>query len=104
MKVHFTNMNSLKHLINKISFYQRDNIVTMYMEMLSYRVQYLEFMTAGTFSDTRITTGWKARVRLSVGTRDLSLLHSVQTSSEDHPFSHPMGTGDYVSGSKAARA
>jgi hypothetical protein len=33
---------------------------------------------------------------------DFFLLHSVQTDSEAHPTSHPMGTGGFFHGNKAA--
>jgi hypothetical protein len=49
-------------------------------------------------------TGIRARVRFPAGVRDFSLLQSVQTGSEAHPFTYPMSTGGYFSGGKAAGA
>jgi hypothetical protein len=43
-------------------------------------------------------------VRFAAEIRDISLPHSVQTSSEAHPASYPMGTGDPSLGCKAAEA
>jgi hypothetical protein len=40
-----------------------------------------------------LATDWTAGVRFPAGVRDIYLLHSVQTSSETHPSSYPMGTG-----------
>jgi hypothetical protein len=37
--------------------------------------------------------GWMAMVQFLVGTKKISLLHSIQTSSEAHPASYPAGTG-----------
>jgi hypothetical protein len=37
--------------------------------------------------------GWTAKVRFSVGARDVSLLHSVLTGSEAQPSSNPMVSG-----------
>jgi len=39
-----------------------------------------------------------------VGARNLSLVHCIQTGSEAHPASCPMGTGAVSLGGKAARA
>jgi hypothetical protein len=44
--------------------------------------------------------GWMAGVRLPVGVRDFSLLHSGQTGSEAHSASYPMGTGGFSLGVK----
>jgi hypothetical protein len=38
-------------------------------------------------------TAWKDEVRFRAGTRDFSLLHSVQTASEVYPASYPKATG-----------
>jgi len=37
-------------------------------------------------------------------TGNFSLLHRVQTGSEDHPVSYPMGTRGSFTGSKSARS
>jgi hypothetical protein len=48
-----------------------------------------------------ITTGyWKIGVRFSVGARNFSLLHLVQTGSGAHPVSYPMGSGFFSVGVK----
>jgi hypothetical protein len=44
------------------------------------------------------------RVRLSVGARGFSLLHSILIGSEAHPVSYPMGIGGSFRGDKADRA
>jgi hypothetical protein len=49
-------------------------------------------------------TGWTAGVRFSVGARDFSLLHSVETASGAHPASYLMGTGGLFPWDKAAGA
>jgi hypothetical protein len=46
--------------------------------------------------------GW-VRVRVPMG-QEFSLLHVVQTGSEAHPTSYPMGTGGSFPGGKAAGA
>jgi hypothetical protein len=46
----------------------------------------------------------KIRVWFPVGAGNSSLWHSVQTGSEAHPASYPMGTGGSFPGGKAARA
>jgi hypothetical protein len=45
--------------------------------------------------------GWTAGVRFPAGARDFSLLHSVETGSDAHPASYPMGTGGCKPGGKA---
>jgi hypothetical protein len=44
--------------------------------------------------------GRSIRVPLPTGTREFSLLHSVQTDAEDHPASYPTDTGGSFSGVK----
>jgi hypothetical protein len=39
-----------------------------------------------------IVMGWMTKVQFLVGTKEISLLHSIQTCSEAHPASYPMGT------------
>jgi hypothetical protein len=51
------------------------------------------FFSDNTNSSLGIATGYTAGVRLPVGERDVSLLHSVQTGSGVHPASYPMGIG-----------
>jgi hypothetical protein len=51
-----------------------------------------------------IATGWTTGVRLPTGTRDFSLLYSVQTGSEAHPASYPMGIGGSFPGGKETEA
>jgi hypothetical protein len=47
--------------------------------------------------------GLTAEVRFSTGTREFSLLHSVQTGSEAYPASYPIGTvGSFPQGNEAA--
>jgi hypothetical protein len=48
-----------------------------------------------------IATGYGLDDR-GVGVREFSLLHVVQTASDAHPASYPMGTGGYSRGCKAA--
>jgi hypothetical protein len=43
-------------------------------------------------SVTRRATGWIAGVRFPIGESSFFLLHSVQTGSEAHPASYPMGS------------
>jgi hypothetical protein len=45
-----------------------------------------------------------AGVQFPAGERDFSLLHSVQTGSEDHPPSYPMGTEGSFSRGKIREA
>jgi hypothetical protein len=52
----------------------------------------------------RRTTGWMAKLRFPAAARDFSLLHGVQTGSEAHPASYPMGAGGSFPGSKTAGA
>jgi hypothetical protein len=42
--------------------------------------------------------GWEVRVRFPAEAKYSSLLHTVQTGSEAHAASYPMGTGDSSSG------
>jgi hypothetical protein len=51
-------------------------------------------------STVGIATGWTAGVRFPARARDISLLHSVHTSSEAHPASYPVGTGGSFTGVK----
>jgi hypothetical protein len=54
----------------------------------------------------RLATGWATEV-LEFESRygqEFALLHVVQTGSEAHPASYPMGTGDSLPGGKAAGA
>jgi hypothetical protein len=41
----------------------------------------------------RQATSWTAEICVRKWTRDFSLLHSLQVSSETHPVSYPIGTG-----------
>jgi hypothetical protein len=49
-------------------------------------------------------TGWTAGVQFPAGTRDFSLLHSVQTDSRAHPASYTRRTEGSFPGGKAAGA
>jgi hypothetical protein len=51
--------------------------------------------------NTELRTGWFG-FRVTAGAGNFSLYHRVQTGSETHPPSCPMGTSDYFSGGKAA--
>jgi hypothetical protein len=67
---------------------------------------YNNFSHAFTFlaqSIQRKVTGWKARVLFLAG-EVFSILYCVQTGSEAHRASYPMGTGGPFLGSKAAEA
>jgi hypothetical protein len=44
-------------------------------------------------SSVGIATGWAAGIRFPARERDVSPLHTVQTDSEAHPVSYPMGSG-----------
>jgi hypothetical protein len=44
-----------------------------------------------------------AKVQFLAGVRDISLLHSIQTSCGAHPASYPMGTKGSFPGDKVAR-
>jgi hypothetical protein len=48
-----------------------------------------------------LTTDWTTEVRFPSGAEDFSSDLCVQTSSEAHPASHPMGTGGPFPGGKA---
>jgi hypothetical protein len=48
--------------------------------------------------------GWMAGVKFLAGESDVSLLHSVQTSSGAHPAYYSTGTGGSLPRGKAARA
>jgi hypothetical protein len=47
---------------------------------------------------------WTTKVRYPIGVRDFSILHSVQTGSEAHPASYPMGTWSSFLKDKVAEA
>jgi hypothetical protein len=47
-------------------------------------------------------TGWTARIRFPAATRDIFLLHSVQTSFGAHPASYSMDTGGSIRRGKTA--
>jgi hypothetical protein len=50
----------------------------------------------------RQATGWTAGVRCQARTTYFSLVHRVQTGSEAHPASYPMGAGSSFSNGNAA--
>lgn len=50
-----------------------------------------------------MATGWMVRVQFPVGTIDISLIQSIQTSPETHPASYPMCNRITFSGGKVAR-
>jgi hypothetical protein len=50
------------------------------------------------------TTGWTSGVRFPVEAGIFFLRHSVQTGSDAHPASYPMGTRGYFSGGKVTGA
>jgi hypothetical protein len=52
----------------------------------------------------RWAKGWNAGVLFPAASRNVSLLHSVQTSSGAHPASYPMGMGGSFPKGEAARA
>jgi hypothetical protein len=58
-------------------------------------------MSQGSSVDT--AKGYRAGVRFSAGATDFTLLLIVQTGSEAHITSYPMGTGSLFPGVKAAR-
>jgi hypothetical protein len=60
------------------------------------------YIAKGWNRSVAIATGyaWMVRVRILAVPRDFSLLHSVQTDSEDHPASYPMCTGCSFHGAK----
>jgi hypothetical protein len=51
-------------------------------------------------SSVGIATGWTARIRFPVGSKDFSLLYSVQNGSGAHPTSYPMSTRGSIPGVK----
>jgi hypothetical protein len=54
--------------------------------------------------DIAAGTDWTAGIRFSAGARDFAFLHNVQTGSEMHSASYPMGTGFSFPRGKADRA
>jgi hypothetical protein len=58
-------------------------------------IMHIGFVCAVTAQSVQLwATAWTAGVRFPAGTRDFSVLHSVQTGSGAHQTSNPMGTGD----------
>jgi hypothetical protein len=53
---------------------------------------YIIFEVAGIAALWRVT-GWTAGGRIPAGTKGFCLLHRVQTDSEAHQASYPMGSG-----------
>jgi hypothetical protein len=51
-----------------------------------------------------IATGWTARVQFPTRPRDFYVVHRVQTDSEAHPSSYPVGTGGCSPGGKVTGA
>jgi hypothetical protein len=60
------------------------------VRLVTLEMNISEIPSSGRDSSVGIATGWTARVRFPA-VRDFSLLHSVQTGSEVHPASYPMG-------------
>jgi hypothetical protein len=50
----------------------------------------------------RYAMGWRAGIRFPVVERDFSLVHSAQIGTGAQPAFYPMGTRNYLPGSKAA--
>jgi hypothetical protein len=80
-----------------VAQYHYDYLLFLLSGLLKYHILQFQIWNILSVKSQQISgteaTGWTAGVRFPAGSRDIPVLHKVQTDSGAHPASYPMCTG-----------